>query len=465
MNDDKQTCAKSSGFCASTEEPTQPTREPSEQGQAERTCRHRGWLEREHAKPEMICPQFVTFDPIEPPQPTSQPQGVDLPTAPGVWTRHGEWWSVRSFELRLYGAVLRFENVPCTHEIGPTIYVNDLPRGGWLRAQPQPASEGKHAIRTCDGPIVTKSYAELEAEINKTKQVLGPHGFTAEKNPPVVVLARCVVSKIERLRKELALANHKWAAYEAEYILPSFEWARSIGMDLQAAVKATAGKNCNRLLFEAMQARIAELRTRLLSAAGDDLCRLTQEEIKAYTSGAVQIPPKGEFIASCERFHEQIAAGPGVLKNCLTLAQLVAENEKLTNELRVAIGKIDGLVAGAKTSLSQLATAQARNAELTAALRALPLNHTHGCFEYDEDSGPRFKAECCEECPIRIRDATLAGTEAGPAPTACKMLDAIPGTNCAEWECPTCGRVSVSPHQTVCTHTPDPPAPPRTDSK
>jgi len=77
------------------------------------------------------------------PQPTAQPQGVDLPTAPGVWTRHGEWWSVRSFELRLYGARLRFENVPCTHEIGPTIYVNDLPRGGWLRAQHQPASEGE----------------------------------------------------------------------------------------------------------------------------------------------------------------------------------------------------------------------------------------------------------------------------------------------------------------------------------
>lgn len=79
-----------------------------------------------------------------------------------------------------------------------------------------------------------------------------------------------------------------------------------------------------------------QLRLRLLSAAGDDLCRLSQEEIKAYTSGAVQIPPKEEFIPSCERFHEQIAAGPGVLKGCLTLAQLIAENEKLLQRAEAA---------------------------------------------------------------------------------------------------------------------------------
>lgn len=80
-----------------------------------------------------------------------------------------------------------------------------------------------------------------------------------------------------------------------------------------------------------------ELRLRLLSAAGDDLCRLSQEEIKELSSGGVKIPPKEEFLASCERFHKQIASGPGVLTNCLTLAQLIAENEKLSassNELK-----------------------------------------------------------------------------------------------------------------------------------
>lgn len=86
-----------------------------------------------------------------------------------------------------------------------------------------------------------------------------------------------------------------------------------------------------------LEVEIGNLRTRLLSAAGDDLCRLTQEEIKAYTSGAVQIPPKSEFMPSCERFHDQISGTAGVLTNCLTLAQLIAENERL----RSAIEDID----------------------------------------------------------------------------------------------------------------------------
>lgn len=73
----------------------------------------------------------------------------------------------------------------------------------------------------------------------------------------------------------------------------------------------------------------ARLRARLLTAAGDDLCRLTQEEIKAMSSGAVKIPPKDEFLASCERFHAQVAGEVGVNENCLTLAQLIAENEQL----------------------------------------------------------------------------------------------------------------------------------------
>lgn len=86
------------------------------------------------------------------------------------------------------------------------------------------------------------------------------------------------------------------------------------------------------------------LRLRLLSAAGDDLCRLTQEEIKKYTSGEVQIPPWEEFGPSCKRFHEQIAAGPGVLHNCLTLAQLIAENETLNSEVLTLKERINDLL-------------------------------------------------------------------------------------------------------------------------
>lgn len=78
---------------------------------------------------------------------------------------------------------------------------------------------------------------------------------------------------------------------------------------------------------------IQELRRRLLSAAGDDLCRLSPEEIKAYSGGTVKIPPKEDFLASCERFHSQIATERGVLKNCLTLAQLIVENAMLREEI------------------------------------------------------------------------------------------------------------------------------------
>src|SRR3990167_4585407 len=84
----------------------------------------------------------------------------------------------------------------------------------------------------------------------------------------------------------------------------------------------------NALLAE-LAAEIERLKIRLLSAAGDDLCRLSQEEIKELSSGAVKIPPKEEFLASCERFHTQIAKESGVMKDCMTLAQFVAENERL----------------------------------------------------------------------------------------------------------------------------------------
>ena len=71
------------------------------------------------------------------------------------------------------------------------------------------------------------------------------------------------------------------------------------------------------------------LRLRVLSAAGDDLCRLTQEEIKELSSGKIKIPSEEEFLASCKNFHSQLAGEAGVLFGCLTLAQMIAENERL----------------------------------------------------------------------------------------------------------------------------------------
>jgi len=78
---------------------------------------------------------------------------------------------------------------------------------------------------------------------------------------------------------------------------------------------------------------IERLKQRLLTAAGDDLCRLSQEEIKDLTGGKVPIPPRDEFLASCERFHAQVAGESGVNQNCLTLAQLIAENADLEAKL------------------------------------------------------------------------------------------------------------------------------------
>lgn len=88
--------------------------------------------------------------------------------------------------------------------------------------------------------------------------------------------------------------------------------------------------NCESLAkeVELLKQQRDDARARLLTAAGDDLCRLSQEEIKAMSAGTVKIPPLGEFLASCAIFHVQVANEVGVNHNCLTLAQLIAENER-----------------------------------------------------------------------------------------------------------------------------------------
>lgn len=134
----------------------------------------------------------------------------------------------------------------------------------------------------------------------------------------------------------------------------------------------------------ALKADRDQLRIRLLTAAGDDLCRLSQEEIKELSSGAVKIPPEDEFLASCKRFHGQIASTSGVLGECMTLAQMIAENERLKADLRSAQKTDDLLTNGIKVcdqcngyrlhlTARQLDAAKIKAAEICASLSLPPL--------------------------------------------------------------------------------------------
>ncbi len=109
-----------------------------------------------------------------------------------------------------------------------------------------------------------------------------------------------------------------------------------------------------------MEAENADLRLRLLSAAGDDLCRLSQDEIKKFTSGEVQIPPKEEFLPSCERFWEQTAGKAGVLNGCLTLAQLIAENAKSTERIKELEAQLETAAMEAAGLQAQIESLQIR---------------------------------------------------------------------------------------------------------
>lgn len=62
------------------------------------------------------------------------------------------------------------------------------------------------------------------------------------------------------------------------------------------------------------------LRLAVCNQAGDNLCWLDDEQLGA-------IPPREEFLKSCERYHTQIAGErgeAGILAGCMTIAQLEA---------------------------------------------------------------------------------------------------------------------------------------------
>lgn len=54
---------------------------------------------------------------------------------------------------------------------------------------------------------------------------------------------------------DLEAANKKWQELENNYVLPTFQWAKSLNFDLQKAVMDNPGKNCSVLFFEELLRR------------------------------------------------------------------------------------------------------------------------------------------------------------------------------------------------------------------
>ena len=65
----------------------------------------------------------------------------------------------------------------------------------------------------------------------------------------------CLACQCESLSESLKASEQKWTIYEQEYILPCFDWAAEVGIDLRQLVRDNPGKNCVRLLFEEMRKR------------------------------------------------------------------------------------------------------------------------------------------------------------------------------------------------------------------
>lgn len=70
---------------------------------------------------------------------------------------------------------------------------------------------------------------------------------------------------------------------------------------------------------ETLREEVERLRKAVLNQSGDNLGRLTPDDLR-------KIPPKAEFLQSCDHFHTQIASGAGELVGCQTIAQLERDN-------------------------------------------------------------------------------------------------------------------------------------------
>lgn len=93
-----------------------------------------------------------------------------------------------------------------------------------------------------------------------------------------------------------------------------------------------------------LREEVASLRNRI----GDGLCWFTEGD---------PIPPKEEFLQSCERYHAQIATKHGVLQGGKTIAQLEADNERLRDTcaslLRCSKGHIHNQPHGSRCPICE----------------------------------------------------------------------------------------------------------------
>lgn len=83
--------------------------------------------------------------------------------------------------------------------------------------------------------------------------------------------------------------------------------------DVAEALASAAIQGQNELAE--LREQLAALRNSVLNQAGDDACWIPDPE-------HAQLPPKEEFLKSCERFHAQRTAQDGTLSGCMTIAQL-----------------------------------------------------------------------------------------------------------------------------------------------
>jgi hypothetical protein len=63
-----------------------------------------------------------------------------------------------------------------------------------------------------------------------------------------------LMERVVNLLDEQGRLNAKCQTYENSYILPVFQWAKGLGMNLEQVVKENPGKNCVELFFNALVA-------------------------------------------------------------------------------------------------------------------------------------------------------------------------------------------------------------------